>query len=54
MPYVQGEYFRGDSVRNYRVPEIVFMCKMSLLKKTKKRKGLERTLNPDVDSEEWS
>ena len=36
MPYVQGGYFREDSVRNYRVPEIVFMCKMSLLKKTKK------------------
>lgn len=37
VPYVWGEYFREDSVRNYRVPEIVFMCKMSLLKKQRGR-----------------
>lgn len=35
--YVQGKYFREDSVRNHRVPEMVSMCKMSLFKKKKKK-----------------
>lgn len=55
VTYVQGKYFREDSVRNHRVPEMVSMCKMSLLKKKKQKqkrgRGKERTLNPGVDSE---
>lgn len=53
MLYCQGEIFREKSIRNSRVPEIVFMCSGNLTNEfINKEKRTAEDLNPGTDNVE--